>query len=63
MFSQFLDNVTGKQGYLVFAMLVFLIFFMVVALLLLRMRKKHIEYMSDMPLKDSDEDNFNLLES
>lgn len=63
MFSQFLDNVTGKQGYLVFAMMVFLIFFMVVALLLLRMRKKHIEYMSDMPLKDSDEDNFNLLES
>lgn len=62
MFSQFLDNVTGKQEYLVFSMFVFLIFFVVVALLLLRMRKKHIDYMSDMPLKDS-EDNFNLLES
>jgi hypothetical protein len=53
MFDQFLDNVSGKQMYLMFSLWIFLVFFIVVSLLLFYMRKQHITYMSDIPLNDS----------
>jgi hypothetical protein len=34
---------------------IFLVFFIIVAILLLRVRKAHIEYMSDLPLEDGSE--------
>ncbi|MGN6179515.1 MAG: hypothetical protein ACTHNW_10065 [Mucilaginibacter sp.] len=53
MFDQFLHNVSGKETYLIFSLWMFLAFFVLVAALLLRMRKQHVDYMSDIPLSDN----------
>lgn len=53
MFKQFTENINGHQIYLLFSLGIFLVFFIVVSILLLRLRKQHVDYMSDMPLHDS----------
>lgn len=53
MFKQFTENITAVQGYLLFSLGIFLLFFIIVSVLLLRMKKDHIDNMSDMPLHDS----------
>jgi|GEM_PF-326550 len=56
MFSQFIDNlknIKGDQVYLISSLGIFVIFFIVVTVMLIRLRKKHVEYMSDLPLEDS----------
>ena len=50
MFKQFLDNVTGTNIYLITSLWIFLIFFILVAIMLVRADKKHIQYMSELPL-------------
>jgi len=55
MFKQFTENISGHQVYLLSSLGIFLVFFIVVTILLLRIRKAHIEYMSDLPLKDGGE--------
>ena len=55
MFKQFTENISGHQIYLLFSLGIFLVFFIVVTILLLRMKKKHIDEMSAMPLHDSDD--------
>jgi hypothetical protein len=55
MFKQFTENISGHQIYLMSSLGIFLVFFIVVALLLLRTRKTHIKYMSDLPLEDGSE--------
>lgn len=62
MFDQFLNNISGKQSYLIFSLWVFLVFFVFVALLLLFMRKQHVNYMSDIPLNDSSINTSNTVE-
>ncbi len=62
MFRQFTEHIQGNQVYLLFSLFIFLVFFIVVALLLLRLRKQHVDYMSDIPLQDCTEENINLLE-
>ena len=62
MFRQFTEHIQGNQVYLLFSLFIFLVFFIVVALLLLRLRKQHLDYMSDIPLHDCTEENINLLE-
>jgi len=62
MFDQFVHNISGKEAYLIFSLWVFLIFFVLVAALLLRMRKQHANYMSDIPLNDSSISTSNSLE-
>lgn len=57
MYSQFLDNLTGGQGYLITSLGIFFVFFIVVTILLLRLKKAHVNYMSDMPLEDDDASN------
>lgn len=52
MFKQFTQNITGNEVYLISSLGLFLVFFIVVAILLVRVRKSHIKYMSDMPLID-----------
>lgn len=52
MFKQFLDNATGVNQYLITSLALFLVFFILVAVLLLRMKKDDINYMSDLPLND-----------
>lgn len=63
MFRQFTEHITGNQVYLLFSMFIFLVFFIVVTILLLRMRKHYVDYMSDIPLNDNSEDNTKLFES
>ncbi len=53
MFKQFTENISGNQVYLITSLAIFLVFFIVVTVMLLRSRKDHNDYMSDMPLKDS----------
>ena len=53
MFDQFVHNINGKEAYLLFSLWVFLAFFVLVTILLIRMRKQHVNYMSDIPLNDS----------
>jgi hypothetical protein len=53
MFKQFTEGLTGSQVYLISSLGIFLVFFVVVTVLLFRMRKPHINYMSDLPLEDS----------
>ena len=52
MFRQFVDKVTGNDIYLITSLLIFFIFFIVIAVLLIKMNKKHISYMSELPLND-----------
>jgi cbb3-type cytochrome oxidase subunit 3 len=56
MFKQFLENAEGNQGYLLSSLAIFLIFFILVGVFLLTMKKDDINYMSQLPLKDEDDE-------
>ena len=53
MFKQFTENIDGNQVYLLFSLSIFFVFFIVVTVLLIRIRKPHVEHMGDLPLDDS----------
>lgn len=50
MFKQFSNLIDGKEIYLLSSMGIFVVFFVVVGLLLLTMKKDEIKYMSELPL-------------
>jgi len=52
MFKQFIDKIAGDEIYLIISLLIFFIFFIGMALLLIKMNKKHITYMRNLPLND-----------
>lgn len=54
MFKQFTENLSGNQVYLISSLGIFVVFFIVVTVLLIRLRKQHVDYMSDLPLEDSE---------
>ncbi|RFZ85322.1 hypothetical protein DYU05_06920 [Mucilaginibacter terrenus] len=54
MFKQFTENINGHQVYLLSSLGIFLIFFIVVAIILFKLGKSHVEHMSELPLSDSD---------
>lgn len=56
MFKQFLENVEGNQGYLLSSFGIFLLFFILVGVYVLTMKKDEIEYMSALPLKDEEDE-------
>lgn len=60
MFKQFTENISGTQQYLMFSLWVFLLFFIVVTILLIRLKKQHIDHMSDLPLNDNTEPSSTL---
>jgi hypothetical protein len=53
MFKQFIEQAQNTQIYLLSSLAIFLVFFIVVSIMLIYMRKQHVQYMSDMPLHDS----------
>ncbi|QKJ32995.1 hypothetical protein HQ865_25670 [Mucilaginibacter mali] len=53
MFKQFTEHLSGNQIYLLASLWIFLVFFIVVAVLLVRIRKAHIDYMGGLPLEDN----------
>jgi len=59
MFKQFLDQVDGNQGYLLSSLGIFMLFFLLVGILLLTMKKDEIKYMSELPLKDDQDERDN----
>ncbi|KIO76376.1 hypothetical protein TH53_15635 [Pedobacter lusitanus] len=59
MFKQFLDKVDGNQGYLLSSLGIFMLFFLLVGILLLTMKKDEIKYMSELPLKDDQDERGN----
>ncbi|GGB18354.1 MULTISPECIES: hypothetical protein [Mucilaginibacter] len=59
MFKQFTEHISGAQGYLLFSLGIFLVFFIVVAILLFRLRKQHVDHMRNLPLKDSHGESLN----
>jgi len=52
MFKQFLNTVTDSNIYLIISLWIFLIFFILVAVMLFKMTKEHIQHMSELPLND-----------
>ncbi len=52
MFKQFTENISGAQIYLLSSLGIFVVFFIVVSVVLLMLRKNHVAYMSDLPLED-----------
>lgn len=54
MFKQFLNQVDGSQVYLLTSLGIFMLFFLLVGVLLLTMKKDEIKYMSELPLKDDE---------
>lgn len=52
MFKQFINEVNGSQVYLITSMGIFMLFFILVTLLLVTMKKDKIKYMSELPLKE-----------
>lgn len=63
MFKQFTENINANQAYLLFSLGIFFVFFIVVTVMLIRIRKQHIDYMSDLPLQDSLNDSSQPLQS
>ncbi|MFC3559187.1 hypothetical protein [Pedobacter jamesrossensis] len=51
MFEQ-LKNLAGREYYLISSLLLFLVFFIIVSIYLIKLNKKHVDVMSELPLKD-----------
>jgi len=54
MFKQ-ITNLNGDEQYLIFSLLMFLAFFILVGIMLVRMNKDYAEQMSQMPLEEDNE--------
>lgn len=52
MFRQFIDKTIGADIYLITSLGIFLVFFIVVSVMLIKMNKNHINYMSELPIND-----------
>ncbi|WP_448697532.1 hypothetical protein ACFGVR_12650 [Mucilaginibacter sp. AW1-3] len=63
MFKQFTEHISGNQVYLLSSLGIFLVFFIVVAILLIKLKKHHAEYMSDIPLNDGISEPHNTIRS
>ncbi|MHB1179131.1 MAG: hypothetical protein ACYCZO_12465 [Daejeonella sp.] len=57
MFKQFIQNFSDSRIYLISSLWLFLLFFILVAIMLILMNKKHIDYMSQLPLNEDEKDN------
>lgn len=56
MFKQ-ITNLGGNEWYLIASLWIFLIFFICVGIMIIRMRKEHIDYMGNIPLNDDEQDD------
>ncbi|GAB2984669.1 hypothetical protein GCM10027049_23350 [Mucilaginibacter puniceus] len=61
MFKQFTADIAGNQVYLISSLGIFLIFFIVVTIMLMRLRKPYVDEMSNLPLNDGQTDTANNL--
>jgi hypothetical protein len=54
MFRQFLEHVDDKQIYLITSLGIFLLFFILVGVMLMMMKKDEVNYMSQLPINDEE---------
>ena len=54
MFKQFQTLVNGSEVYLISSLSIFVLFFLLVGVLLLMMKKDEVKYMSELPLNDKE---------
>ena len=59
MFKQFIQNFSDSRIYLVSSLWIFLVFFILVAIMLIIMNKSHIQYMSNLPLTEGEDSENN----
>ncbi|GGE70102.1 hypothetical protein EV200_11133 [Pedobacter psychrotolerans] len=52
MFNQIKD-LAGGELYLISSLIMFMVFFIIVGIYLLKLNKKHIEVMSELPIKEN----------
>ncbi len=57
MFKQFINSLQGDESFMLASLLIFLLFFIGATVALIKMKKNHIDYMSNIPL---DEKNQNI---
>ncbi|WP_353195219.1 hypothetical protein [Parapedobacter defluvii] len=53
MFKQ-ITELSGNEWYLIVSLWIFLVFFIIVGIMLFRMRKDYIDYMKDIPMDDEE---------
>ncbi|MDN3586022.1 hypothetical protein QWY86_05045 [Pedobacter aquatilis] len=53
MFEQ-IKNLAGREFYLISSLIIFLFFFILVSIYLVKLNKNHIRMMSKLPLTDND---------
>jgi len=52
MFEQ-LKNLAGREYYLISSLIIFLVFFILVSIYLIKLNRNHIQTMSKLPLTDN----------
>ncbi len=52
MFNQIKD-LAGGEIYLITSLLMFMVFFLIVGIYLLKLNKKHIEFMRELPIQEN----------
>lgn len=57
MFNQIKD-LAGGEVYLIISLFMFIVFFVVVGIYLLKLSKKHIDVMSQLPLKENQPEGY-----
>ncbi len=57
MFSQ-LKDLDGGEIYLITSLLMFMVFFIIVGIYLLKLSKKHVNFMKQMPIKENQIENY-----
>ena len=57
MFKQFVNTLQGDEVFMLISLMIFFLFFIGATIVLVKMKKKHIDYMSNIPLEDKSETN------
>lgn len=54
MFKQ-ITSLGGNEWYMILSLLIFVVFFLVVVVIMITMKKEYSDYMKNMPLNDSND--------
>lgn len=57
MFNQ-IRNLAGGEMYLIISLLLFMVFFVIVGLYLLKLNKNHIKIMSSLPIQENQSEEY-----
>lgn len=57
MFKQFISIIPGADVYMIFSLLLFIVFFVLVGIYLLKMDKKYLNQMEALPLGENSTDS------